>query len=189
MTLANQAWCLDNFQTTLTPHHGLYVSLNILLSMNIASSTLLGSLYIIMSTVKGQFSLIYHDNIIIISRSIDGHLDLIFTLLRSLSKPGVSLEMKKQFFSKASIHFQKHLIQPAHLRFRRNRMTSYSDYNFSHMCLTRVVPQLFQTIPTVLIAHLTHRRMFVLKLLEVGKGRPSYFERSHDTKVGQLQTP
>lgn len=68
-----------------------------------------------LSAGKSQFAMVYMDDIVILSRSVEEHLDHIRTLLKLLSRAGVSLKLESCFFIKEHIDYLGLVIQPARL--------------------------------------------------------------------------
>lgn len=70
---------------------------------------------ILLSTVKLQFALMYMEDVVIFSRSVQEHLEHFETVLRLLSRAGISFENPNCFFSEGSVYYLGLVIQPGRL--------------------------------------------------------------------------
>lgn len=67
---------------------------------------------IILTTVKCQFELVYQDDVVIFSRSVEEHLDRVQYVLGLLLRASISLELKECFFIEDCIDNLGHVMQP-----------------------------------------------------------------------------
>lgn len=85
----------DNDKTTFASHYGLYRFLRFQFGLKNALSSFQRAMYIIMSTGKWHFALVYLENVDIFFRSLEENMDHLRTVLRLMSSARVSLKLKK----------------------------------------------------------------------------------------------
>lgn len=101
----------DKVQKAFTSHHGLYRLLQIPICLMNTVSAFSRTKDIIFSTMQRQFVLDNFFDVIIFSKSIQGHQHLLQTLLALLSRAGLSLKPKKCFVFDDPIHYFGPVIQ------------------------------------------------------------------------------
>lgn len=103
-------------KTKFTLQNGLYLFLRMLLGLKNIVSAFQLQMEIKLSSLKEQFLLVYLHDVVIFLRSLNQHLQPIRTVLRLLSRAGVSLTLTKYFSFEDCIEYLGHVIQPCTLR-------------------------------------------------------------------------
>lgn len=101
----------DKDKTAFTWHHGLFSFIRMQLGLNNAPGTFRWVIAVILSQVKWQYALVYHDDAIVFSKSLEQHLDHVSTVLSLLKYAGVSLKMKKCLFFTDQVYYLGHIIR------------------------------------------------------------------------------
>lgn len=71
---------------------------------------------VILSTIRWQYALVYLDDVIVYSRSIEAHLDHVYSVLQLLKDAGVTLQLKKCQFFTDNVDYLGHVIRPGKLQ-------------------------------------------------------------------------
>ena len=105
----------DRDKTTFTSHFGTYRFVRMPFGLRNAPATFQRAVDVILAGIKWQHCLVYLDDVIVFSNSVERHMvhvDHVLTLLRSA---GVSLKLKKCNFFTQSVSYLGHVIRPGRL--------------------------------------------------------------------------
>ena len=105
----------DREKTAFTTHVGLYEYTRMPFGLTNAPATFQRSLDIILAKYKWRMCLIYLDDIVVFSKSIDDHIRQVDEVLQALRSAGVSLKFKKCKFFSTSINYLGHIIRPGRM--------------------------------------------------------------------------
>ena len=105
----------DRDKTTFTCHSGTYRYRRMPFGLRNAPATFQRALDIILSGVRWQTCLIYLDDVIVFSRTIEQHVRDVDTVLTLLRKAGVTLKLKKCFWFQNRVDYLGHVITPGKL--------------------------------------------------------------------------
>ena len=103
-------------KTAFTTHHGLYEFVRMPFGLKNAPATFQRALDMILAGVRWQFALVYLDDVIVYSRTVDEHEEHVRAVLRLLQSAGVTLKLKKCEFFSTSVRYLGHEIRPGELR-------------------------------------------------------------------------
>ena len=70
---------------------------------------------IILATVCWQFAIVYLDDIIIFSKSLDEHLNHIRIVLSLLREAGMTIKLRKCYFLQQRVEYLGHIVAPGQL--------------------------------------------------------------------------
>ena len=105
----------DRDKTTFTCHEGLYRVIRMPFGLKNAPATFQRAIDIILSRVKWQYALVYLDDVIIYSKTVEEHFRHVRTVLTLLQSAGISLKLKKCAFFTAAVDYLGHRIKPGKL--------------------------------------------------------------------------
>lgn len=105
----------DRDKTTFTCHEGLYRFIRMPFGLKNAPATFQRAIDIILSKVKWQYALVYLDDVIIYSKSVEDHFAHVRTVLTLLQNAGVSLKLNKCSFFTTAVDYLGHKIRPGKL--------------------------------------------------------------------------
>lgn len=88
-------------KTSFTSHHGLFRFKRMPFGLKNAPGTSQRVVDVILATVKWQFALVYLDDVIVFSSSLEDHVEHVATVLRLLKDAGVTLKLKSVPFLRA----------------------------------------------------------------------------------------
>lgn len=109
----------DQAKTALCMHAGLYQWKRMPLGLVNAPGTFQRALDIILLSFRWRICLIYLDDVVIFSRSIEEHMDQVEDTLKTLGEAGISLNFAKyKFFAKETVYLG-HDIKPGRLEMQR----------------------------------------------------------------------
>ena len=92
-----------------------------------ASATFQRSLDMIISRFMWRTCLIYTDNAIIFSKSVEDHIRHVDEILTALEEAGVTLKISEYYFFRREVEYLGHIIKPGHLEVDRAKTTSLRD--------------------------------------------------------------
>lgn len=101
--------------TTFTSHFGLFRFLRMPFGLKNAPATFQRVMNIILSSVHWQFALVYLDDVIVFSKTLDEHFDHVRTVLRLLRNAGVTIRLDKCSFFATKVEYLGHTITPGKL--------------------------------------------------------------------------
>jgi hypothetical protein len=116
----------DKEKTTFTSHEGLFRFSRMPFGLKNASATFQRFVDITLSGLTWKNCLVYLDDIIVYSRSRDYHLAHLDAVLNRLYRAGLSLNLKKCYFSRSEVIYLGHVIGPG-VRGRANRATTPTE--------------------------------------------------------------
>lgn len=105
----------DQDKTTFTSHVGIYRYTRLPFGFRNAQAAFQKALDIILSGVKWRYCLVYLDDIIVVSKSHQGHLGHLDSILSLLRDAGVTLKLIMCSFVQERIDFLGHVILPVPL--------------------------------------------------------------------------
>lgn len=106
----------DKDKTTFTSHHGLFRFTRMPFGLKNAPGTFQRVIDVILSQVKWQYALVYLDDVIIFSKSVDEHFSHVSTGLQLFKSAGVSLKLKKCSLFTNKVDYLGHVIRPGKLQ-------------------------------------------------------------------------
>ena len=109
----------DKEKTAFVTHQGLFHYTQMPFGLRNAPATFQRAVDIILSSVKWQFCIVYIDDVIIFSKSVDKHLDHIDQVLTLLGDSGMSILLNKSFFMHREIEYLGRIIAPGELKSRK----------------------------------------------------------------------
>ena len=114
-------------KTTFTSDMGLYRFLRIPFGLKNAPATFQRAVNIILSRVKWQYALVYIDDVIIYSNSIEKHFEHVHHVLSLLRQAGITLRLQKYNFFTESVDYLGHTIHPGRLQVARNNLKALRE--------------------------------------------------------------
>ena len=105
----------DRDKTTFTSHAGLYRFMRMPFGLKNAPATFQRAVDIILSRVKWQCALVYIDDVIVYSRTIEEHFSHVREVLTLLRQSGITLKLRKCAFFESSVEYLGHVIRPGRL--------------------------------------------------------------------------
>ena len=102
-------------KTAFISHYDLYRWLRMPFGLKNAPGTFQRAADVILASVKWQFALVYLDDIIIYSKSIEEHYDHLQTVLGLVHKAGISLKIHKCQFFTETVDYLGHTVSPGKL--------------------------------------------------------------------------
>ena len=105
----------DREKTTFTCHAGTYQYIRMPFGLTNAPATFQRTLDILLSKFKWQSCLVYLDDVIIYSNSVEEHIQHVDAILSALKAAGVSLKLKKCSFFTDKVKYLGHIIRPGTL--------------------------------------------------------------------------
>jgi Reverse transcriptase (RNA-dependent DNA polymerase) len=105
----------DRDKTTFTSHVGAYRFIRMPFGLCNAPATFQRSLDIILSRVKCKSCLVYLDDVIVFSRTIEEHFGHLQEVLSLLERAGITLKLSKCHFFKDTVDYLGHVIVPGRL--------------------------------------------------------------------------
>lgn len=100
----------DIDKTTFTSHYGTYRFKRMPFGLQNAPTTFQRAIDVVLASVKWQFALVYLDDIIVFSQSIDDHFDHLRTVLTLMLEAGFSLKLNKCFLLRKELEYLGHII-------------------------------------------------------------------------------
>ena len=92
-----------------------------------AAATFPRVLYMILSRYKWKTCLVYIEDVIIYSKSVEAHIRHVYEVLTAFKKAGVTLKMKKFTFFSDTVEYLGHVIKPGRLDIDRTNTASLRD--------------------------------------------------------------
>lgn len=105
----------DVSKTAFTTHEGLFEFVRMPFGLCNAPVTFLRALDISLASFKWKCCIVYIDDVVIFSKSIEEHIDHVDDVLTTLSQAGISLKLKKCEFFHTCIKYLGHVIRPVRL--------------------------------------------------------------------------
>ena len=105
----------DRDKTTFTSHSGPYRFVRMPFGLKNAPATFQRAVDIILSRVKWQHALVYLDDAIVYSRTVEAHFEPVREVLTLLQAAGVSLKLRKCSFFETSVDYLGHVVRPGKL--------------------------------------------------------------------------
>ena len=105
----------DKDKTTFTCHEGTFRFTRMPFGLKNAPATFQRGADVILSGLRWKSCLVYLDDIIIFSRTIEDHFKHLGEVLHLLSRAGLSLKLKKCHFFKETVNYLGHVIRPGKL--------------------------------------------------------------------------
>ena len=102
----------DRCKTTFTTHVGTYQYRRMPFGLKNAPATFQRALDMILSGVRWTTCLIYIDNVIIFSKTLEEHIRHTDEVLGLLKEAGVSLKLKKFHFFQSKVDYLGHVVFP-----------------------------------------------------------------------------
>ena len=92
-----------------------------------APATFQRSLDLIISQFKRRTCLVYIEDVIIYSKSVEDHIRHVDEILTALEEAGVTLKISKCYFFRQEVEYLDQIIKPGHLEVDRAKNTSLRD--------------------------------------------------------------
>ena len=105
----------DRDKTTFTCHAGTYRFTRMPFGLCNAPAAFQRTVDILLMRYKWKTCLVYLDDIIIFSKSVDEHIDHVDEVLQTLREAGLTLKLKKCNFFVSSVNYLGHTIKPGRL--------------------------------------------------------------------------
>ena len=102
----------DKDKTAFVTHHELFRFKRMSFGLRNAPSTFQRTIDIILATAKWQYAIVYLDDIIIFSNSVEEHLVHVSKVLDMLQRAGMTLKLKKCFFLEERVDYLGHIVSP-----------------------------------------------------------------------------
>ena len=116
----------DRDKTAFVSHFGLYRWLRMPFGLKNAPATFQRAADVILAAVKWQFALVYLDDVIVYSKSVEEHFDHLAYVLRLLQKAGLTLKLPKCEFFRESVDYLGHIISPGKLNVAHRATEAFS---------------------------------------------------------------
>lgn len=100
----------DHDKTVFISHHGLFHFVRMPFGLTNAPYTFQHAIYIVLSSVRWKFSIVYLDDIIIFSKWIDYHMTHLKVVLSLLKDGGLTLKVRKCFFVQDRSKYLGHIV-------------------------------------------------------------------------------
>ena len=120
----------DRDKTTFTSYLGTFRYTRMPFGLRHAPSTFQRALDIILSKVRWQSCLIYFDEFLVFSRSIDEHLRHVDEILTLLRRAGITLKLTKCSFFQPKVGYLVHVITPGKLSVATENTKSFARAHF-----------------------------------------------------------
>ena len=120
----------DRDKTTFTTFLGTYRYIRMPFGLKNAPATFQRALDIILSGVRWQTCLVYLDDVIVFSRTIDEHIANLDTVLSLLRNAGVSLKLSKCAFFQTKVDYLGHVITPGKLRVATKASEAFRSFEY-----------------------------------------------------------
>ena len=92
-----------------------------------APATFQRALDMVLSTFKWKTCLVYLDDFIIYSKSVEEHIDHVDEILTALDTAGITLKIKKCRFFSEEVEYLGHIIKPGHLEIDKTNTASLRE--------------------------------------------------------------
>ena len=102
----------DIEKTAFCTHEGLFEFKRMPFGLTNAPATFQRALDIVLSKFKWKTALVYIDDVVIFSKSVEDHLRHVDEVLTALSTAGVSLRLRKSKFFTKTIEYLGHIVRP-----------------------------------------------------------------------------
>lgn len=122
----------DMDKTTFISHMGTHRYVRMPFGLRNAPATFQRALDIILSGVRWQTCLIYLDDVIVFSKSVEQHVRDVDEVLQLLGAAGVSLKLKKCEFFQPRVNYLGHVITPGKLSMAADRAQGFRNSTFPH---------------------------------------------------------
>ena len=117
----------DRPKTSFVCHAGQYQYVRMPFGLTNAPATFQRALDVILSKFKWKTCLVYIDDIIIFSKTVDEHITHVDEVLSALRSSGVTLKIKKCRFFSDSVEYLGHIIRPGRLEVDNANTRSLRD--------------------------------------------------------------
>ena len=122
----------DKDKTTFVSHMGTHRYTRMPFGLRNAPATFQRALDIILSGVRWQTCLIYLDDVIVFSKSMEQHVQDVDKVLGLLGASGVSLKLKKCEFFQPRVNYLGHVVTPGKLSVAADRTQGFNNSTFPH---------------------------------------------------------
>ena len=112
----------DQYKTTYTCHEGTYKFIQLPFGLTDAPATLQRAIDMILSGVKWKTSLVYLDDGIVFSRTVEEHITHLYEVFGQLSRAGVSLKAAKCLLVQQEVDYLGHIMGRGHIRVNEKNM-------------------------------------------------------------------
>ena len=120
----------DKDKTTFISHMGTHRYIRMPFGLRNAPATFQRALDIILSGVRWQTCLIYLDDVIVFSKSMEKHIQDVDEVLQLLGDAGVSLKLKKCEFFQPRVNYLGHVVTPGKLSMAADRAQGFRNSTF-----------------------------------------------------------
>jgi hypothetical protein len=114
----------DHDKTTLTSHMGTFRFNRMPFGLVNAPATFQRSMDVLLAPVLWSKAIVYLDDIIIFSSSVEAHIRDVDQVLSFLEHTGVSLNLKKCAFFRRRVEYLGHIVQPGKLSMAAKKMAA-----------------------------------------------------------------
>lgn len=109
----------DKDKTAFISHYGLYRFTRMPFGLKNAPGTFQRAADVILAQVRWQFALVYLDDVIIYSKSIEEHFDHLDIVLKLMHGAGLTLKLRKCAFFQDTVDYLGHVVSPGKLAVAR----------------------------------------------------------------------
>ena len=120
----------DRDKTTFVSHRGAFRYVRMPFGLRNAPASFQRSLDILLSGVKWKTCLVYLDDVIVFSKSVDDHIAHIDEVLRILGDAGISLKLRKCEFFQRKVNYLGHVILPRKLAIAKESTKAIEEATF-----------------------------------------------------------
>lgn len=119
----------DRDKTTFTCHSGLFRYKRLPFGLTNAPATFQRAIDIILSGLRWRTCLVYLDDIIVFSSTMDDHIRRLREVVSLLSKATVTLKPEKCHLFETKVHYPGHVRSPGELRVSEKNIRALRDAN------------------------------------------------------------
>ena len=176
----------DKNKTTFTSHMGLFRYTRMPFGLKNAPATFQRAVDIILSRVKWQYALVYIDDVIIYSKTMEEHFYHVQKVLSLLRDAGVTLKLSKCNFFTGSVDYLGHTIRPGKLEVASTNLKALEEAKYPTN----------QTVVRSFLGMCNVYRRFVPNFSRIAaplnkklrKGEPTNFEVLNDEEYDAFST-
>ncbi len=122
----------DRDYTAFVSHHGLYRYKRMPFGLRNAPSTFQRAIDIVLASVKWRYAIVYLDDIIVFSNTVEENLEHLTTVLTLLRNNGITLKLKKCASLQRRVDYLRHVVSPGELHVASKTVDAVRKFAVPH---------------------------------------------------------